>query len=235
LETTTVTSTTTTLAPPPLPEASSQPVADLAKKWRHAYNAREAFNVTDLSFKNMQKTYVEMQHEPSGAVFKQYYKHNTVFHVPAEGTDHVCTGMCHRDMMCAIGYMTEDDMKVCLEIDDDEMQRFTTAKTPVELSTDSTLPPETITNVIPIQVETTTSESDLIPSAKLPSPQKEEIVTDGTLSGVAIGFSIVLVLGLAIAGLFLYRRVQRDRFRSQEFLLTDSIFRYDGYSHVDGP
>ena len=32
-----------------------------------------------------------------------------------------------------------------------------------------------------------------------------------------------------------FRKVQSNRYRSQEFLLTDSIFRYDGYSHVDGP
>merc|ERR1712227_1022280 len=36
----------------------------------------------------------------------------------------------------------------------------------------------------------------------------------GTLSGVAIGFSVVLVLAIAVGGLFLFRKVQSNRYRS---------------------
>lgn len=57
-------------------------IADL---WRSGYNATAAFNVTDLSLKSMQRTYIEMSHGgPDSPVFKRYFKHNTMFHVKEE-------------------------------------------------------------------------------------------------------------------------------------------------------
>ncbi len=56
-----------------------------------------------------------------------------------------------------------------------------------------------------------------------------------SVRGAAIGFCIVLVLAIAVGGLFIFRKVQRNRYRAQEFLLTDSVFRYDGYSQVEAP
>ncbi len=67
------------------------------------------------------------------------------------------------------------------------------------------------------------------------APVVTSVPTDHSLRGAAIGFCIVVVLAIAVAGLLVFRRVQRNRYRAQEFLLTDSVFRYDGYSQVDGP
>ena len=56
-----------------------------------------------------------------------------------------------------------------------------------------------------------------------------------TLRGFAISFSIFILIVVAVGGLYLFRKMQRNRYRAQEFLLTDSVFRYDGYSQVEDP
>ena len=88
-----------------------------------------------------------------------------------------------------------------------------------------------------LQPETTTTTQK--PSPATSGPSKKIIVTsipaDHSVRGVAIGFSIVVVLAIAVGGLIVYRRMQRNRRRADEFLLTDSVFRYDGYAQVDEP
>ncbi len=201
-----------------LPSTSDVVNALSAKWWKFGYSAKSAFgDVKDLSIKQMHLVYLDMRHDPDGAVFKQYAIHFTMFHV--NDYQPVCDATCHRDMMCAIGNLRSSDMAVCLQMDDEEIKvvnNGSAADTPAN--------------------DDDTKRSTPAPAhpAKLPrAPDADD--DDGTLSGVAIGFAIVLVLGLAVAGLFLFRKVQSNRYRSQEFLLTDSIFRYDGYSHVDEP
>ena len=56
---------------------------------------------------------------------------------------------------------------------------------------------------------------------------------DGTVKGVAIFLSIAGVLVLAVIAVIAFRKLRENRYRNQEFLLTDSVFRYDGYSQLD--
>lgn len=252
----TTTDSTTTKLPVSLPEPSSPMVAELAKKWEIGYSAVEAFNSTDLSPKAMQKAYVDMLQHPGDPTFKKYFKHSSMFH----GDDEECDEACHHDSMCAIAFLRVGDMQRCLDISDEQMLALgigietITKKPDVETITkkpdagtggddaDKPRPGSVPTEVTIITTSTTTTQKT-VPVTDMDlnvvhdsGPKSEPSNGDaGTLSGVAIGFSVVLVLGLAVGGLFLFRKVQSNRYRSQEFLLTDSIFRYDGYSHVDGP
>ncbi len=63
------------------------------------------------------------------------------------------------------------------------------------------------------------------------SPSRES----GIVSGIAIGFTFIVILAVGGFIFAFYRRTRMNRYRSQEFLLTDSVFRYDGYSQVDQP
>lgn len=68
---------------------------------------------------------------------------------------------------------------------------------------------------------------------------KEQVVTEteeGASSGVTAVVVLTLLVLLITGATILYKR--RDRWRnrqSDEFLLTDSVFKYDGYSQVDQP
>ena len=50
--------------------------------------------------------------------------------------------------------------------------------------------------------------------------------------GITIGLAVIGILALAV-GFVIHRRIKRNPYRSQEFLLTDSIFRFDGYSQLE--
>lgn len=56
---------------------------------------------------------------------------------------------------------------------------------------------------------------------------------DITVKATAIFFSLLGVALLMGVGAFAYKRYRANRYRNQEFLLTDSVFRYDGYSQLD--
>jgi len=64
---------------------------------------------------------------------------------------------------------------------------------------------------------------------------KEKIENSKSSSSDAVGiFFGILAIALAISlVIYGYRRYRNIRQRNQEFLLTDSVFRYDGYSHLD--
>ena len=55
----------------------------------------------------------------------------------------------------------------------------------------------------------------------------------GGNTGLAVAFAVFVVLGLSLAGFFVYRKIRSNRHHTDEFLLTDSVFRYDGYTQVD--
>lgn len=226
----TETTTPTSSVPPDLlPEPISGQSAVLEQFWKVGYRARSAFNTTDLSLKQMQLTYVNMMHDKSGPIFLQFFKHNTMFHVLRENT--TCLGKCHDDIMCTIAHITHEQMATCIG----EEEAETTAA--IEKASSATFPPldTTSAHMTPPTVVATTPSSAILnttPPMKDPSKEKKE-GGSSSVNGVAIGFAIVMVMAVAVGGLFLYKRVQRNRYRSQEFLLSDNLFRYDGYAQVN--
>lgn len=65
---------------------------------------------------------------------------------------------------------------------------------------------------------------------------KQKIQDDGAqVSPVGIFFGILLIAIVLVAVGFGYKKYRDNRYRNQEFLLTDSVFRYDGYSQLEEP
>jgi len=61
----------------------------------------------------------------------------------------------------------------------------------------------------------------------------EDISSDLTSRAVAIFFGVLAVAIVALAAGMGYKKYRDNRYRNQEFLLTDAVFRYDGYSQLD--
>lgn len=66
------------------------------------------------------------------------------------------------------------------------------------------------------------------------SKEKLEDPTSNISSrAVAIFFGVFAVAIVALAAAMGYKKYRDNRYRNQEFLLTDAVFRYDGYSQLD--
>merc|ERR1719508_70684 len=61
----------------------------------------------------------------------------------------------------------------------------------------------------------------------------EDVSSNITSRAVAIFFGVLAVAIVALASLMGYKKYRDNRYRNQEFLLTDAVFRYDGYSQLD--
>jgi len=65
------------------------------------------------------------------------------------------------------------------------------------------------------------------------SVTKEKIETESSGNAVGIFFGIVAIVIVMMVAAYGYKKYRDNRYRNQEFLLTDSVFRYDGYSQLD--
>jgi len=61
----------------------------------------------------------------------------------------------------------------------------------------------------------------------------EDTASDISSRAVAIFFGVFAVAIVALAAGMGYKKYRDNRYRNQEFLLTDAVFRYDGYSQLD--
>jgi len=61
----------------------------------------------------------------------------------------------------------------------------------------------------------------------------EDPTSDISSRAVAIFFGVFAVAIVALAAAMGYKKYRDNRYRNQEFLLTDAVFRYDGYSQLD--
>jgi len=203
-------------------------ISDLATKWKLLYTATSAFDVPDLSPASMLGAVRRMVAEgPRGRTFQAYYRHNTAGHLA-----HTCGPACWRDHMCVITRLVEAELNACIHATGTQEFTFYTPKQEeVETTTmandndNLTLPPDLTINV------STGPHHDDDDQPKI-EPMTEDNDTIAT-NAVSIFFGIVgLVLVVLVAGLG-YKRWRDTRYRNQEFLLTDSVFRYDGYSQLD--
>jgi len=224
----------------------------MAQHWKRSYVATDAFDQKDLSLKRMERVHYEMVKYPNETVFRSFYKHNTANHPDRFQIDG-CDADCHRNMTCAVVSFVQEELKDCIGL-----EGFAPGEEDYESDDhgDQPEPERTQESTTPFLPEVADQGGDTTP---LPedlhdeegsgqdmndeSPQAPAVTDSGATSvpehhglrGVAIGFCVVVVLAIAVGGLVLYRRLQRNRHRANEFLLTDSVFRYDGYAQVDGP
>jgi len=97
-----------------------------------------------------------------------------------------------------------------------------------------TLPPLGVTNPSPgvdIELEVSTS-----PPIRSDQPKVEPVPEDGgsvTTKAVSTVLGLLGMLLLCLLCALGYKKYRDSRYRNQEFLLTDSVFRYDGYSQLD--
>jgi len=97
-----------------------------------------------------------------------------------------------------------------------------------------TLPPLAVTTPSPgvdIELEVSTS-----PPIRSDQPKVEPVPEDGgsvTTKAVSTVLGLLGMLVLCLLCALGYKKYRDSRYRNQEFLLTDSVFRYDGYSQLD--
>ena len=65
-----------------------------------------------MSIKNMYNVYSDMKANPSGEIFKNFWRHSFVLHDKTDGLD--CHETCHADIICSITHITEENFKDCL-------------------------------------------------------------------------------------------------------------------------
>ena len=192
----------------------------LVNGWQFAYNAALDFKIPRMDLKSMYSVYSYMRSDPSGQIFKNFLRHSFVRRNMS--LELSCDEKCQSNVICAIGYVTTEDFQDCLTERGilQEPEKLPTPPTPIQMST----------TTISTTVFTTT------PALKKPKIQKEAEETEGVsnlVRGFIIGLALVALLSMGLGGLFYYRKMQRRRYCSQEFLLDS--FRYDGYSQLDQP
>jgi len=213
------------------------------------YKATTAFKVPDISATSMFQAVKKMVASGAkGSLFQAYYRHNTAGHP----TD-TCNEECWRDQLCTITRLVETELNTCVKATGTEgffYQSQTLSSVESNQSSDSptiSTPPESVTNdndnltlphldrttpLVDIELEVSTSP----PIRVVNQPKVEPVPED---EGAAVTQAVSTVLGLL--GVLLlcllcalgYKRYKDRRYRNQEFLLTDSVFRYDGYSQLD--
>ncbi|XP_023324002.1 uncharacterized protein LOC111698017 isoform X2 [Eurytemora carolleeae] len=220
------------------------------------YNATDAFNIKDLSASEMAKGYQNMLENRS--MFNQYYLHNTVDHLIGDG---VCDEVCFRGHMCSIKFQVFEDVKTCLNSTSESILNIgfsipslepvsTTPSTTTASSAPDSSPPyafiasttSSTTSTSSTTTSTATSEDttiyeeasdkfldngDVLSEPVDPGFGRVSSKVAGVFLGVSGSIILLLILGFA------YRKYRNNRQRDQEFLLTDSVFRYDGYSQLD--
>jgi len=242
-------------------ETKEEDVNRLVTKWKLLYNATTAFNVTDLSPSSMfQAVKAMVTSGARGSLFQAYYRHNTAGH-PTDSCkeecwrDQLCTvtrlveaelnsclkakgteGFFYKSELLdpsattplALSTTTPAAVTTSLDGEDDKLSRVTND------NDNLTLPPLDVTTSSPlvdIELEVSTSPPIRSDQPKVePVPEDGESVTTKAVSTV-LGLLGMLVLCLLCA--LGYKKYRDSRYRNQEFLLTDSVFRYDGYSQLD--
>ena len=195
----------------------------VVRYWRLAFDARDDWRISDLSVRQMYKAYRDMRSDPEGEVFLMHRRDVTVLNPVGE-----CDRLCHAKMVCSITNYVNQTMNACIH-------DAVPTEAPAVVVTTSEVPP------VP-------NSADL-PDAVTAVPTFSPEISDGGSNSKVLGNSdhgttakvvgvIVALLVIALVGVvsfWYYRRIRMNRYRSQEFLLTDSVFKYDGYSQLDHP
>merc|ERR1712142_1346177 len=244
-ETTMENTSTATLSEPDYPTY-------LSKQWTLLYKASTSYSVPNLSPVSMfsaLKLMVEGGHESQ--VFVNYYERNTGGHIVDK-----CSETCWREQLCTVSNLVINELAVCLNSTGKEgfyeVHKVTTAQpTPTTprrkgLGEGEDDPDHADHGLLDhshdhdgdgIEDHEHKDHADEFPSVsdeKDVSKEKlEDTTSDISSRAVAIFFGVFAVAIVALAAGMGYKKYRDNRYRNQEFLLTDAVFRYDGYSQLD--
>lgn len=242
-------------------ETKEEDVNRLVTKWKLLYNATTAFNVTDLSPSSMlQAVKAMVTSGAKGSLFQAYYRHNTAGH-PTDSCKEECwrdqlctvTRLVEAELNSCLkakgteGFFYKSELlapspTVPLALPTTTPAPVTTslvgeAENISRVTNDNdnlTLPPLGVTTSSPgvdIELEVSTS-----PPIRSDQPKVEPVPEDGgsmTTKAVSTVLGLLGMLVLCLLCALGYKKYRDSRYRNQEFLLTDSVFRYDGYSQLD--
>ena len=229
----------------------------LVDKWKFAFDASRDLNVSEMTPEAMLNVWSNMK-SYERKTFAAFEKELVVLRKGFKANKDQ-----HAYIICSIRHVLEDELKDCLSERDSKMpppwwnQKNKTDITKMPEDTDFTTLPTSITTASTTTVKqfvTTTTNDDIFttesqkdttirPDSIEDNTNMIDISTDkvpsdeeGASSGVTAVVVLTLLVLLITGAIILYKR--RDRWRnrqSDEFLLTDSVFKYDGYSQVDQP
>ena len=218
-------------------------VAKMLNFWTWGYDAATDYNIKDMSYRTMYSTvFINIRdHRADKDDFKHFWEHTFVLHEVDDLAQ--CDVACHANITCSLNRFTQDDFTECLV----EKGFLPNNSIPIPMSTTTT----TSTTFTTTMTTTTTTATTTTSSTTWQTPttthasNKPEIVGIGITEdndsktenssrvgpGIAIGCVLIAMLAMTIGGIYMYKRIQRRRYCSQEFLLDS--FRYDGYSEIN--
>ena len=218
-------------------------VAKMLNFWTWGYDAATDYNIKDMSYRTMYSTvFINIRdHRADKDDFKHFWEHTFVLHEVDDLA--LCDDACHANITCSLNRFTQDDFTECLV----EKGFLPNNSIPIPMSTTTTTTTFTTTMTTTTTTTTTTSSTTWqTPSTTTThASNKPEIVGIGITEdndsktenssrvgpGIAIGCVLIAMLAMTIGGIYMYKRIQRRRYCSQEFLLDS--FRYDGYSEIN--
>ena len=228
---------------------------DLVGKWRFAFDASKDLNVTEMTPENMLNVWSNMK-SYGDKTFAAFEKEIVVLKEGFKFDEDR-----HAYIICSIRHVFEDELKDCLSEMGSKMpppwKKATTTHTSEKDIVETTVPPpeDIVASTTALKALDTTADNEDSDKFTTEQPKKPSIISDLTdddsikknnskentvtdEEGASSGVTAVVVLTLLIlfitGAAILYKR--RDRWRNRqadEFLLTDSVFKYDGYSQVD--
>lgn len=230
-----------------VPTPTDKDVIFLVSQWTLGYDKRASLGLSDVSSKSLYKFYTKIRNDQSSMAFKNYFRETWVHHDPKDRME--CNETCHQTFICAMVHFSKEDFVDCTSENGVIQSTFPPTQSDIEiiLTTATTSEPSATTSFYP-QITTPfrsgpwskTTSSSSVPSAGFGTvaDSTEPTLNHGesnVIRGVAIGFAGVVLIAIAGFSFAFYRKTRINRYRSQEFLLTDSVFRYDGYSQVEQP
>merc|ERR1719318_1777436 len=230
----------------------------LSTQWTLLYNASTSFSVPDLSPTSMfsaLKMMVDGRHESQ--IFVNYYEHNTGGHKVEK-----CEEACWREQLCTVSNLVMEELATCLTSSGTDGFYETKNTTPLPVSTttrrkgfgeggddpdhgvhgghdhdgveedhfdhDGESKDDHDKEDHADNFPAVPDEKEDVSKEKLGDP-----TSDISSRAVAIFFGVFAVAILVLVAIMGYKKYRDNRYRNQEFLLTDAVFRYDGYSQLD--
>jgi len=221
---------------------------DLINRWSLLYKASTSFGVQDLTPASMFEAVKTMVNGgETHPVFKEYYEHNTGGHIKIDN----CNRTCWRGHLCTITKLVTQELGKCLNNKGKE-GFYHEASNAITTSKGKQLPDDNleikVKNGSKIVKDDGHEKSknmniDIDHAKNFPevtdnftvSKQKieSEVSVDVSSQAVGIFFGVLGVISIALLVALGYKKYKNNRYRNQEFLLTDAVFRYDGYSQLD--